>query len=118
EENEVKDIAKSQSNVHYLGYQPKENTIALIRGSDVLIQPSLIEGMSSTILEAMAPGTPIVATKVGGNKEILEHNKSGILVDANSGDEILEKALEVISDKKKAESLGSEALKRSEERRV
>jgi glycosyltransferase involved in cell wall biosynthesis len=110
EENAVREITKLQSNIHYLGYQPKAKTIELIRGSDVLVQPSLIEGISSTILEAMACGTPIVATKIGGNEEILEHNKSGILVDVNSSNDLLEKAIEIISDQKKAESLRAEAF--------
>ena len=33
-----------KTNVHYLGYQSKQNTISLIRGSDLLVQPSLMEG--------------------------------------------------------------------------
>ena len=76
-ENLIKNIKKS--NVNYLGYLPKNETISLIRGSDILIQPSLIEGVSSTILEAMACKVPIITTNVGGNKEIIEHNKNGII---------------------------------------
>ena len=66
-EEKVRDVVGSKTNVHYLGYQSKENTISLIRGSDLLIQPSIMEGTSSTLLEAMGCGTCIIASNVGGN---------------------------------------------------
>ena len=81
-ENLIKNIKKP--NVDYLGYLPKNETISLIRGSDILIQPSLIEGISSTILEAMACKVPVITTNVGGNKEIIENNKTGILIEPTS----------------------------------
>jgi len=81
-ENLIKNIKKS--NVDYLGYLPKNETISLIRGSDILVQPSLIEGISSTILEAMACKVPVITTNVGGNNEIIEHNQTGILIEPNS----------------------------------
>jgi len=58
EEEKVREAAKNQPNLYFFGYQPPENTIPLIRGSDALIQPSIVEGISSTILEAMACKTP------------------------------------------------------------
>ncbi len=79
-EDKVKLASKKQENLHYLGYLPPEKTISLLRGSDMLIQPSLIEGISSTILEAMACKTAIIATNVGGNKEILSDKKTALLV--------------------------------------
>ena len=90
EVDKIKDISNSKKNVHFLGYLPKEKTIPLIRGSDILIQPSLNEGISSTILEAMACKVPIIATNVGGNMEIIEHNQTGFLVDPNSSSQILD----------------------------
>ena len=47
EEEKVKEAAKSHPNTHFMGYQPRERTISLIRGSDLLIQPSIVEGISS-----------------------------------------------------------------------
>ena len=110
EEERVKEAAKLRTNVHFLGYQPREITIPIIRGSDILIQPSIIEGISSTILEAMACKTSVIATMVGGNKEILEHNKSGILVESDSSAQIVEGIFDLISNKEKRTSLADEAF--------
>jgi sugar transferase (PEP-CTERM/EpsH1 system associated) len=52
----------------------------LMRFFDVFVLPSLREGISNTILEAMASGLPIVATSVGGNPELVEEGQTGMLV--------------------------------------
>jgi glycosyltransferase involved in cell wall biosynthesis len=53
---------------------------ALLVHSQVLVQPSLSEGLSNVLLESMAAGVPVVATRVGGNPEVVEEEVSGILV--------------------------------------
>lgn len=52
----------------------------VMRGLDIFALPSLAEGISNTILEAMASGLPVIATEVGGNPELVEHGVSGTLV--------------------------------------
>ena len=95
-ENLFKNIKKS--NVNYLGYLPKNETISLIRGSDILVQPSLIEGISSTILEAMACKVPVITTNVGGNNEIIEHNQTGILIEPNNTQKLLEEIMKLFTN--------------------
>jgi len=52
----------------------------IMRSMDVFVLPSLAEGISNTILEAMASGVPVVATRVGGNPELVGDGRTGRLV--------------------------------------
>jgi sugar transferase (PEP-CTERM/EpsH1 system associated) len=54
----------------------------LLRAMDVFVLPSRAEGVSNTVLEAMACGLPVVATRVGGNAELIEEGRSGALAPA------------------------------------
>ncbi len=58
----------------------------IMRGLDCFVLPSLAEGISNTILEAMATGLPVVATAVGGNGELIEAGMTGTLVPAGNSD--------------------------------
>ncbi|CCE24407.1 TIGR03088 family PEP-CTERM/XrtA system glycosyltransferase [Methylotuvimicrobium alcaliphilum] len=53
----------------------------LLQHFDIFVLPSLNEGISNTILEAMASGLPVIATKVGGNTELILDNQTGFLVE-------------------------------------
>lgn len=59
---------------------------AIMRGLDCFALPSRSEGISNTILEAMASGLPVVATRVGGNGELVEHDMTGALVPPGDAD--------------------------------
>jgi glycosyltransferase involved in cell wall biosynthesis len=109
EEQKIKDLAKNQKNIHYLGYQNKENTISLIRGSDILIQPSLREGISSTILESMACGTIVIASNVGGNIELIENGVNGIIKDPNDSDSFVEEIITLFNNIELRQSLENQA---------
>ncbi len=64
--------------VHLLG--ERSDVPVLLKGFDIFVLPSIAEGMSNTILEAMATGLPVVATRVGGNPELVEDWVTGRLV--------------------------------------
>ena len=111
EEEKIRNVANSKTNVHYLGYQSKQNTISLIRGSDLLIQPSVMEGISSTLLEAMGCGTCIIASNVGGNPEIIENNKTGVLIEPNNTEKLLDKISDLLTENGKRSKMVDEGLK-------
>lgn len=52
----------------------------LLSAATVSVLPSFSEGLSNALLESMAAGVPVVATRVGGNPEVIEHEKGGLLV--------------------------------------
>jgi sugar transferase (PEP-CTERM/EpsH1 system associated) len=70
------------ANSEQLAWLPGERSDIpeLMRGFDMFVLPSLREGISNTILEAMASGLPVVATRVGGNPELVDENVTGMLV--------------------------------------
>jgi glycosyltransferase involved in cell wall biosynthesis len=109
EKSFVIESIKNYENIHYLGYQPKEKTISLIRGSKLLIQPSIAEGISSTLLEAMACNTPVIATNIGGNVELFNNN-SGILIEPKNPEELLNKIIFLINDEEKLAKISKLAL--------
>ena len=100
---------KNCQNIHYLGYQPKEKTIPLIRGSKLLVQPSIAEGISATLLEAMACNTPVIATNIGGNIELF-NNGGGILIEPENSEELLNQIISIINDEEKLEKISKLAF--------
>jgi len=110
EKEKVIESTKNYENIHYLGYQPKEKTIPLIRGSKLLIQPSLAEGISATLLEAMACKTPVIATKIGGNIELFENDKTGILIEPENPAELLQKITSFLDNPSKLEEISNSAF--------
>ena len=64
----------------------RDNVSALLGVMDIFVLPSLAEGISNTILEAMATGLPVVATHVGGNSELVVDGSTGFLVPRSDPD--------------------------------
>ena len=70
----------------------------VLNSLDLFVLPSLSEGMSNTILEAMACGLPVIATRVGGNPELIENRKNGILIDSGNIQQMADAILETARD--------------------
>lgn len=67
-----------KEHVFFAGF--KTDVRPWIQASDLLVNPSLTEGTPNVVLEAMALGTPVIATNVGGVPDLVEHLQSGLLV--------------------------------------
>jgi sugar transferase (PEP-CTERM/EpsH1 system associated) len=81
--------AESQALLDAAGASPlawlpgeRRDVADVMRGLNCFVLPSLAEGISNTILEAMASGLPVVATQVGGNPELVDHGHTGWVVPA------------------------------------
>ncbi len=78
----------------------------VLKGLDCFVLPSLAEGVSNTILEAMASGLPVLATDVGGNGELIEAEKTGILVPAGNVEALAEKIVALAQHRDRAKAMG------------
>ena len=91
-ENKIEEMGLSQK-ILMLGN--RDDVSKLLYCFDIFIQPSLYEGLSNTILEAMAVGLPVIASCVGGNPDVVKENENGLLFNPTDV-EGLSKAIEKI----------------------
>jgi glycosyltransferase involved in cell wall biosynthesis len=87
-----------QSYVQFVGKVPHEKVKIFMHQADIFVLPSLSEGLPIVILEAMACGLPIVASRVGGIPDLIKNGVHGYLVKAKMPDEIAEKILILLKD--------------------
>jgi sugar transferase (PEP-CTERM/EpsH1 system associated) len=76
----------------------RSDVAQLLPAFDVFVLPSLAEGISNTLLEAMACGVPVVATAVGGNAELVVAGETGDLVPSNDADALAGAMLALAAD--------------------
>ncbi len=94
---------------------PRDDVACLMQSLDIFVLPSLAEGISNTLLEAMACGLPVIATAVGGNPELVEDGKTGTLIPAGNSNALANTLEMYVRDKSLRKSQGHAARKRAEE---
>jgi glycosyltransferase involved in cell wall biosynthesis len=72
--------------VTFLGPQPRERVLELFRAADAALLSSSWENFPHSVVEALAVGTPVLATSVGGVAEVVRDGENGLLVPAGDGD--------------------------------
>ena len=108
-----RDLGIAES-VKFLGW--RTDVHAILAAADFTVLASHSEGMPLAIMESMACGKPAVATNVGGVCELIEHNVTGMLVNADSVTQLAESMHCLTSDGQRRQALGAAASLRAVER--
>lgn len=87
---------KVDDRVHFLGF--RRDGTRWFKVADVSVLSSLWEGHSVTILEAMALGTPVIATDIKGNRETIDHERTGLLVRPQDAGALAEAMIRYVND--------------------
>ena len=85
-----------------------------MRRLDLFVLPSKAEGISNTIMEAMASGLPVVATEVGGNRELVVQGQTGMLVPQDDPQAMAEAMAAYLTDPDRCRREGAAARDRAE----
>jgi glycosyltransferase involved in cell wall biosynthesis len=94
----------------FLGYQ--EDVAPYYAAFDALVLPSANEGTPVSVIEALAAGTPVVATRVGGVPDVVREGEEGFLVDAGDTTELAERLTRLARDAKLRRRLGESGRER------
>ena len=78
----------------------------ILQKADILVRPSLLEGMPLTVLEGMACGLPIVATPISGTAELVRHEETGLLVRPSDAMDLADALIRVIGNPGLARQMG------------
>jgi glycosyltransferase involved in cell wall biosynthesis len=102
--SELEGLATKQPHIHFTGQ--RHDVIHLLALSNLLVLPSLWEGLPNVVLEAMAAGLPVVATAVGGTPELVIDGESGLLVPPRDPAALAEAIVTLLTDPDLAQRLG------------
>jgi len=91
---------------HVIGYVPDKMMVPYYRQAELFVLPSTFEPFGMTAAEAMACGTPVIASKHGGIRNVIVSGKNGLLIDPANPQEFAEAILSLLDDKKRALSMG------------
>jgi colanic acid/amylovoran biosynthesis glycosyltransferase len=84
--------------VRFLGYQSLAEVQGLLREADVFVLPSFAEGVPVVLMEAMSAGVPVVATRIAGIPELVEHERTGLLVPPGDAGLLAEQVARLLND--------------------
>lgn len=107
---EIKNFIKEnklEKNVFLTGF--RNDIINIIPSLDMYILPSIFEGFPMTNMEIMINSKSLIATDVGGNKEIIDDNNNGYIINSKSVDDILNKMIFILENKEILDELGEKA---------
>jgi glycosyltransferase involved in cell wall biosynthesis len=93
--------------VSFLGF--RADALDLLNGSAALVVPSLTEGISRVAMEAMALGKPVIGTDIPGNRELIKHGETGLIVPVRNPEAIAAAMGELLGDQARYQSISRSA---------
>ena len=100
-----------EQKVVFLGRVDRKKLIKIYQGATIYVVSSIYEGLPTVLLEAMACGLPVVATDIGGNRDLISSNVNGLLVPPRSPEIMAQMIMELWNDEKLRKKLGDCARK-------
>lgn len=91
----------------FMGWQPNAKLPLFYRLMDVIVLPSLFEGVPRALMEAAAMGVPAVATDVKGNREAINNGENGLLVPLGDVDALAKAILQILESPELAQQMGA-----------
>ena len=113
ERQALEDVAQGDPRIVFVGAIPNDQALAIIKRSDALVLNSSYEGMSHVLIEGLMAGVPIVATRAGGNAEVLADD-SGLLIPCGDSDALKDAITQLKEDPNLRDRLRRAATKRAE----
>lgn len=98
---------KLESSVDLVGFS--QNFRSLLDVADMMVHPSHVEGIPQSIMGGMAAGLPVVASDVGGVAEVIEHDRTGMLVPENDVDGFARTVIDLLAQPGRMKQLGRTA---------
>lgn len=106
-EETVRQDAELSRSVHFTG--DVADVEKYLAASDCYVAASLTEGLSNTMLEAMAAGLPVICTNVSGAEDMVCNGENGFLVPIGQPEKLAERLIEVFSDSERARKMGQKS---------
>lgn len=118
QEQQLRDLAAEfgiEDRVRFWGSVPNDQLPHFYAAADLFVGPSVEEGQGVVFLEAFAARTCVLATRAGGIADVVEHGRTGILVEPGSPDELAEAMAGLLSDENRRAALAANAFEQASE---
>jgi len=89
---------KMEDGVMFAGYVPDDKMVTYYQQAEMFVLPSIFEPFGMTSQESMACGVPVVASKFGGIRNVIVHEKNGMLVDPSNAREFADAMIKILQD--------------------
>ncbi len=112
EKTKLQNIANKShaaNNIKFIPY--KEDITGILKKVDLIVQPSLYEGLPISMIEALASGKPVIASKIGGINELIVNGKNGFLVQPGNHEMLAKKIIYLLKNKALLKKMAHNARK-------